>query len=42
MRQAVLSECSGPVPFKPISGQQLPKVLAYVLYQELLRVVGEG
>ncbi len=42
MRQAVSSECTGPVPFIPISGPRLPKVLANVLYQELLRVVGEG
>ena len=42
MRQAVSSVCTGPVPFIPISGTRLPKVLANVLYQELLRVVGEG
>ena len=42
MRQAVSSVCTGPVTFIPISGTRLPKVLANVLYQDLLRVVGEG
>jgi hypothetical protein len=43
MRQPVSSACewTSPVPFISICCPLLSKVLAYVRYQELLRIVGE-
>jgi hypothetical protein len=39
---AVSSEWTSPVPFIPIGSPLLPKVLAYVLNQKLLHILGEG
>ncbi len=42
MCQTVLSMRISPAPLIPFSCPQLPQILACVLYQKLLHVVGEG
>ena len=42
MRQAISAEVTSPVPFIPIRGPRLPKILAHILYQECLCNICEG